>query len=76
MQQVLEFAAEVNLGDVVRRKVAPAVLVPAHTGQGKSSVNTGMVIMRRTVAIALAPRINQWLACATRSFLFHAQNQN
>ena len=30
MQQVLEFAAEVNLGDVVRRKVAPAVLVPAH----------------------------------------------
>ena len=34
MQQVLEFAAEVNLGDVVRRKVVPAVLVPAH-GTGK-----------------------------------------
>ena len=26
MQQVLEFAAEVNLDDVIRRKVAPAVL--------------------------------------------------
>ena len=33
---MLEFAAEVNLGDVVRRKVAPAVLVPAHrTGNFK-----------------------------------------
>ena len=55
-QQVLEFAAEVNLGDVIRGKVAPAVLVPAHrTGK---SVNTGMVIItRRTVAIALAPQI-------------------
>ena len=31
---MLEFAAEVNLGDMIRRNVAPAVLVPAHrTGE-------------------------------------------
>ena len=53
--QVFELAAEVNLGDVIRRLLLP-YLCP-HTGQAKSSVNTGMVIMRRTVAIALAPRI-------------------
>ena len=43
---MLEFAPEMNLGDVIRGKVAPAVLVPA-----KSSVNTGMVTTRKTVAI-------------------------